>query len=152
PSPKATSCTPHSTSPLVSTRGAHASRGLPSSNFRSCSASATTRNCRRLASTGILTTPPSWSLQLSRHLRRDEPNTDHSSRKRFSVHQDSARPHRIGRYRPHVAVDDYNRRAIGAPRHAQVLAGARSANAFARLLAERGHGSPSQSPYRRWIA
>jgi hypothetical protein len=25
-------------------------------------------------------------------------------------------------------------------------------NAFARRLAERGHGSPSQSTYRRWIA
>jgi hypothetical protein len=51
-----------------------------------------------------------------------------------------------------VAVDEYNRRAIGALRHAQELAGVRSANAFARLLAERGHGSPSQSTYRRWIA
>jgi hypothetical protein len=51
-----------------------------------------------------------------------------------------------------VAVDEYNRHAIEALRHAQVLAGARSANAFARLLAERGHGSPSQSTYRRWIA
>ena len=51
-----------------------------------------------------------------------------------------------------VAVDDYNRRAIAALRHAQHLSGARSANAFARLLAERGHGSPSQSTYRRWIA
>jgi hypothetical protein len=51
-----------------------------------------------------------------------------------------------------VAVDDYNRRAIAALRHAQHLAGARSANAFARLLSERGHGSPSSSTYRRWIA
>jgi hypothetical protein len=51
-----------------------------------------------------------------------------------------------------VAVDEYNRRAIAALRHAQELAGARSASAFARLLAERGHGSPSQSTYRRWIA
>jgi len=51
-----------------------------------------------------------------------------------------------------VAVDEYNRRAIAALRHAQVLAGARSANAFARLLAERGHGSPSPSTYRRWTA
>ena len=52
----------------------------------------------------------------------------------------------------HVAVDDYNRRAIEALRQAQLLTGARSANAFARLLAEQGHGSPSQSTYRRWIA
>jgi hypothetical protein len=51
-----------------------------------------------------------------------------------------------------VAVDEYNRRAIAALSHAQQLAGARSANAFARLLAERGHGSPSASTYRRWIA
>jgi hypothetical protein len=50
-----------------------------------------------------------------------------------------------------VAVNEYNRRAIGALRHAQELAGVRSANAFARLMAERGHGSPSQSTYRRWI-
>jgi hypothetical protein len=51
-----------------------------------------------------------------------------------------------------VAVDAYNRRAIAALSQAQQLAGARSANAFARLLAERGHGSPSASTYRRWIA
>jgi len=51
-----------------------------------------------------------------------------------------------------VAVDEYNRRAIAALSHAQQLAGARSANAFARLLSERGHGSPSASTYRRWIA
>lgn len=51
-----------------------------------------------------------------------------------------------------MGVDDYNRRAIAALRHAQHLTGARSANAFARLLAERGHGSPSPSTYRRWIA
>ena len=40
PSPSATSCTRHSTSPFSSTRGAHASRGLPSSNFFSGSAAA----------------------------------------------------------------------------------------------------------------
>jgi len=49
-------------------------------------------------------------------------------------------------------VDDYNRRAIAALRHAQHVSGARSANAFARLMAERGNGSPSASTYRRWIA
>ena len=48
-------------------------------------------------------------------------------------------------------MDDYNRRAIAALRHAQQISGARSANAFARLMAERGHGSPSASTYRRWI-
>jgi hypothetical protein len=51
-----------------------------------------------------------------------------------------------------VTVDEYNRRAIAALSHAQQLAGARSGNAFARLLAERGNGSPSASTYRRWIA
>jgi hypothetical protein len=49
-------------------------------------------------------------------------------------------------------VDDYNRRAVTALRHAQRASGARSANAFARLMAERAHGSPSASTYRRWIA
>jgi hypothetical protein len=48
-------------------------------------------------------------------------------------------------------VDDYNRRAITALRHAQHASGARSANAFARLMAERAAGSPSASTYRRWI-
>jgi hypothetical protein len=51
-----------------------------------------------------------------------------------------------------VAIDEYNRRAIAALSRAQQLAGARSANAFARSLAERGHGSPSASTYRRWVA
>jgi hypothetical protein len=50
-----------------------------------------------------------------------------------------------------VAVDDYNRRAVAALDRAQALSGARSANAFARLLAERASGSPSASTYRRWI-
>jgi hypothetical protein len=50
-----------------------------------------------------------------------------------------------------VAVDDYNRRAIAALERAQALSGARSANAFARLLAERASGTPSPSTYRRWI-
>jgi hypothetical protein len=50
-----------------------------------------------------------------------------------------------------VAVDDYNRRAVAALERAQTLSGARSANAFARLLAERASGSPSASTYRRWI-
>jgi hypothetical protein len=55
------------------------------------------------------------------------------------------------RYASHIAVDDYNRRAIAALRHAQQVSGARSANAFARVMAERAHGSPSASTYRRWI-
>jgi hypothetical protein len=49
-------------------------------------------------------------------------------------------------------VDDYNRRAIAALRQAQHVSGARSANAFARQMSERGNGSPSASTYRRWIA
>ena len=48
-------------------------------------------------------------------------------------------------------MDDYNRRAIAALRQAQQTSGARSANAFARLMAERANGSPSASTYRRWI-
>jgi|tagenome__1003787_1003787.scaffolds.fasta_scaffold20983354_5 hypothetical protein len=51
-----------------------------------------------------------------------------------------------------MTIDEYNRRAISALSHAQRLAGARSGNAFARLLSERGNGSPSASTYRRWIA
>ena len=50
-----------------------------------------------------------------------------------------------------MAVDDYNRRAVAALERAQALSGARSANGFARLLAERASGSPSASTYRRWI-
>jgi hypothetical protein len=50
-----------------------------------------------------------------------------------------------------VAIDDYNRRAVAALERAQALSGARSANGFARLLAERASGSPSASTYRRWI-
>jgi hypothetical protein len=50
-----------------------------------------------------------------------------------------------------VAVDDYNRRAVKALERAQTLSGARSANRFAGLLAERASGSPSTSTYRRWI-
>jgi hypothetical protein len=48
-------------------------------------------------------------------------------------------------------VDDFNRRAIDALRHAQQASGARSANAFARQMADRASGSPSASTYRRWI-
>jgi Asp-tRNA(Asn)/Glu-tRNA(Gln) amidotransferase A subunit family amidase len=48
-------------------------------------------------------------------------------------------------------VDDFNRRAIDALRHAQQASGARSANAFARQMADRANGSPSASTYRRWI-
>jgi hypothetical protein len=50
-----------------------------------------------------------------------------------------------------VAIDPYNHRAIDALQRAQALSGARSAVAFARLLAERAGGSPSASAYRRWI-
>ena len=50
-----------------------------------------------------------------------------------------------------MAVDDYNRRAIAALARAQAISGARSANAFAKVLAERASGSPSASTYRRWI-
>jgi hypothetical protein len=48
-------------------------------------------------------------------------------------------------------VDNFNRRAIDALRHAQQASGARSANAFARQMADRANGSPSASTYRRWI-
>ena len=54
PSPSATSCTRQSTSPFTSVRGAHASRGLPSSYCRSGSAAATTKNFNRLVSIGSL--------------------------------------------------------------------------------------------------
>ena len=47
PSPSATNCTRQRTSPLTSVRGAHASRGLPSSYCRNGSAGATTRNFSR---------------------------------------------------------------------------------------------------------
>jgi hypothetical protein len=40
----ATTCTRHNISPLMSVRRAHASRGLPPSNWRSSSAAATTKN------------------------------------------------------------------------------------------------------------
>lgn len=51
-----------------------------------------------------------------------------------------------------MAVDPYNQRAISALQRAQTLSGARSAVAFARLLADRTGGSPSASAYRRWIS
>lgn len=51
-----------------------------------------------------------------------------------------------------MAVDAYNKRAIQALQRAQALSGARSAVAFARLLADRTGGSPSASAYRRWIS
>lgn len=50
-----------------------------------------------------------------------------------------------------MVVDAYNQRAINALQRAQSLSGARSAVAFARLLAERTAGAPSASAYRRWI-
>lgn len=50
-----------------------------------------------------------------------------------------------------MAVDPYNQRAIDALQRAQAMSSARSAVAFARLLADRAGGSPSASAYRRWI-
>jgi hypothetical protein len=57
----------------------------------------------------------------------------------------------VGGYPRSIVVEDYNRRAIAALRHAQALSGVRSATSFSRTLAERGGGSPSPSAYRRWI-
>jgi hypothetical protein len=57
----------------------------------------------------------------------------------------------LGGYPRPIVVEDYNRRAIAALRHAQALSGVRSATSFSRTLAERSGGSPSPSAYRRWI-
>lgn len=57
----------------------------------------------------------------------------------------------FGGYPRPIVIEDYNRRAIAALRHAQALSGVRSATSFSRTLAERGGGSPSASAYRRWI-
>ena len=50
-----------------------------------------------------------------------------------------------------MSVDDYNQRVIGALEQAQARAGARSAAAFARRLAQRTGGSPDTSTYQRWL-
>ncbi len=47
--------------------------------------------------------------------------------------------------------DHYNRRAVELLKHAQRHAGIRSANAFARRIADVADGSPSGSAYRRWL-
>jgi hypothetical protein len=51
-----------------------------------------------------------------------------------------------------MTVNDYNRRGIRALELAQKACGIRSAEAFAKLLAERtGGSSPDGSTYRRWL-
>jgi hypothetical protein len=50
-----------------------------------------------------------------------------------------------------VQVDDYNQLAIHALERAQKAGGVKSAEAFARLLAERTGGYPSSSTYHRWL-
>jgi hypothetical protein len=57
----------------------------------------------------------------------------------------------IRRYGACVQVDDYNQLAIRALERAQKTRGVRSAEAFARLLAERTGGYPSSSTYHRWL-
>jgi hypothetical protein len=51
-----------------------------------------------------------------------------------------------------MTVADYNLRAVAALEKAQALSGTRSANGFARLLAQHVSGKPSESTYRRWLA
>ncbi len=55
------------------------------------------------------------------------------------------------RYGADMQVDDYNQLAIRALERAQKTRGVRSAEAFARLLAERTGGYPSSSTYHRWL-
>lgn len=50
-----------------------------------------------------------------------------------------------------MTVDEYNRLAIRALERAQKTRGVRSAEAFARLLAQRTGGYPSSSTYHRWL-
>ena len=54
-------------------------------------------------------------------------------------------------YGARVRVDDYNQLAIRALERAQKTRGARSAEAFSKLLAERTGGYPSSSTYHRWL-
>jgi hypothetical protein len=48
-------------------------------------------------------------------------------------------------------ANEANRHAVAALKEAQTLSGARSANEFARKLAEHAGGSPAESTYRRWL-
>jgi hypothetical protein len=50
-----------------------------------------------------------------------------------------------------VHVEGYNRLGIRALERAQKVRGVRSAERFARLLADRTGGSPSSSTYHRWL-
>jgi hypothetical protein len=50
-----------------------------------------------------------------------------------------------------VSVEDYNRRVAEAMDRAQRALGIRSAEAFARALAQRVGGAPAASTYRRWL-
>lgn len=50
-----------------------------------------------------------------------------------------------------MAVEDYNKRVIGAMERAQLGLGLRSAAAFARRLASRSGGPPDTSTYQRWL-
>jgi hypothetical protein len=50
-----------------------------------------------------------------------------------------------------VQVDDYNQLAIRALERAQKAGGVKSAEAFARSLAQRTGGYPSSSTYHRWL-
>jgi hypothetical protein len=52
---------------------------------------------------------------------------------------------------PAVDVDAYNQRGIRALEQARKARGVRSAESFARLLADRTGGSPSSSTYHRWL-
>ncbi len=50
-----------------------------------------------------------------------------------------------------VSVEDYNRRAAAALERAQRAAGVRSAEAFAKAIADHVGGAPAGSTYRRWV-
>ena len=50
-----------------------------------------------------------------------------------------------------MQVDDYNQLAIRALERAQKAGGVKSAEAFARSLAQRTGGYPSSSTYHRWL-
>jgi hypothetical protein len=50
-----------------------------------------------------------------------------------------------------VRVEGYNQLGVRALQRAQNARGVRSAEGFAKLLAERTGGSPSSSTYHRWL-
>jgi hypothetical protein len=50
-----------------------------------------------------------------------------------------------------VSVEGYNRLGVRALQRAQTARGVRSAERFARLLADRTDGPPSSSTYHRWL-